>query len=92
MMPLRHAFFLQGATIAASGGFAAIGMSVIQSVPMEDHEVRDTLRRATTPELYVELVLAMGSAGYIVFPLGSEISNPITIFVTMRCAVWWLDD
>src|SRR5262249_49506878 len=25
-----------------------------QSVPMEDYEIRDALRRATTPELYVE--------------------------------------
>ncbi|MEQ7154085.1 AlbA family DNA-binding domain-containing protein [Brevundimonas aurifodinae] len=28
------------------------------SVPMEDYEVRDTMRRATTPELYVEYVFS----------------------------------
>src|SRR5262249_18292856 len=31
-----------------------------QSVPMEDYEIRDALRRATTPELYVELSFATG--------------------------------
>jgi Putative DNA-binding domain len=54
-----------------------------QSVPMEDYEIRDAFRRATTPELYVELAFAMGSIAYIQFPHQSEISNPIGISVTV---------
>jgi hypothetical protein len=55
-----------------------------QSVPMEDYEIRDTLRRATTPELHVELAFAMVSVAHIQFPHQSEISDPITIVVTIK--------
>jgi Putative DNA-binding domain len=55
-----------------------------QSVPMEDYEIRDTLRRATTPELHVEPAFATGSMAHIQFPHQSEISNPITIVVTIK--------
>ncbi len=55
-----------------------------QSVPMEDYEIRDTLRRATTPELYVELAFAMGSIAAITFVPLSEISNPIAVLVTLK--------
>jgi len=48
-----------------------------QSVPMEDYEIRDTLRRAITPELHVELTFATGPIAVIEFPHQSEISNPI---------------
>jgi Putative DNA-binding domain len=54
-----------------------------QSVPMEDYEIRDTLRRATTPELHVELTFATGPVASIVFPHQSELSNPIGIIVTV---------
>jgi hypothetical protein len=54
-----------------------------QSVAMEDYEIRDTLRRATTPELHVGLAFAMGSTAYIEFPHQSELSNPITLVVTV---------
>ena len=36
-----------------------------QSVPMEDYEIRDALRRATTPELHVELSFAAGGIAQI---------------------------
>jgi hypothetical protein len=55
-----------------------------QSIAMEDYEIRDALRRATTPELYVELAFAMGSTVPIQFPHQSEISNPIGIIVNVR--------
>jgi hypothetical protein len=55
-----------------------------QSVPMEDYEIRDTLRRATTPELYVELAFAMGSIQSVYFRPLCEVSNPIAILATVR--------
>jgi hypothetical protein len=55
-----------------------------QSVPMEDYEIRDALRRATTPDLYVELAFAMGTTVPIEFAHESEISKPITLIVTVR--------
>jgi hypothetical protein len=55
-----------------------------QSVPMEDYEIRDTLRRATTPDLYVELAFAMSSVAHIQFAHGAEISNPIGVSVTVK--------
>ena len=55
-----------------------------QSVPMEDYEIRDALRRATTPDLHVELAFAMGSIAHIQFAHGTELSNPISIIVTIK--------
>lgn len=55
-----------------------------QSVPMEDYEIRDALRRATTPELHVELTFGMGPTVPIEFTYESEVSNPITLIVTVR--------
>jgi hypothetical protein len=47
-----------------------------QSVPMEDYQVRDTLRRATTPELYVRLSL---QTAQIEFAFQTEMSKPIIL-------------
>jgi Putative DNA-binding domain len=55
-----------------------------QSVPMEDYEIRDALRRAITAELYVDLSFAMGDTAYIEFAHQSEPSKPISLFVTVR--------
>jgi len=55
-----------------------------QSVPMEDYEIRDALRRATTPELYVELSFAAGETAPVEFAHQSEFSKPITLFVIVR--------
>src|SRR5262245_19307303 len=54
------------------------------SVPMEDYEIRDALRRATTPELYIELSFASGNMAQVEFGYQSELSKPITLIVTMR--------
>jgi Schlafen, AlbA_2 len=55
-----------------------------QSVPMEDYEIRDALRRATTPELYVELSVATGDRAQVEFVYQSERSKPITLSVIVR--------
>jgi Putative DNA-binding domain len=56
-----------------------------QSVPMEDYQVRDTMRRATTPELFVKLSFPLGTVAQIEFlPLSQspdEVSKPITLEV-----------
>jgi len=55
-----------------------------QSVPMEDYEIRDALRRATTPELYIELSFATGERANVEFVDQSERSKPITLSVIVR--------
>ena len=50
---------------------------------MNDLEVRDTMRRATTPELFVTLVLGSGQQTTIEFDRGQEISKPITLRVVI---------
>jgi Schlafen, AlbA_2 len=55
-----------------------------QSVPMEDYEIRDALRRATTPELYIELSFATGDWAQVEFVYQSERSKPITLSVIVR--------
>jgi Putative DNA-binding domain len=54
-----------------------------QSVPMEDYEIRDALRRATTPELYVELSFATGETAQVEF-VQSERAKPITLSGIVR--------
>jgi hypothetical protein len=51
---------------------------------MEDYEIRDALRRATTPELYVELSFATGETAHVEFAHQSEHSKPITLFAIVR--------
>jgi Putative DNA-binding domain len=51
-----------------------------QCVPMEDYEIRDTLRRATTPELFVALSLG-DQPKFVEYAPNTEISNPITLRV-----------
>jgi hypothetical protein len=48
---------------------------------MEDYQVRDTMRRATTPELFVKLSFASGTVAQIEFPPQDEVSKPITLQV-----------
>jgi Putative DNA-binding domain len=55
-----------------------------QSAPMEDYEIRDALRRATTPELYVEVSFATGERANVEFAHQSERSKPITLSVIVR--------
>jgi hypothetical protein len=46
---------------------------------MNDSEVRDTMRRATTPELYVRLALLRGKTAGIEYAHQIEMSKPITL-------------
>jgi hypothetical protein len=48
---------------------------------MNDSEVRDTMRRATTPELFVTLQLGTGQQAMAEFPANEEVSKPITLRV-----------
>jgi hypothetical protein len=48
---------------------------------MEDYEVRDMLRRATTPDLEAELSL---NIGMLRFPHGNEFSEPFFLECTVR--------
>jgi len=50
---------------------------------MEDYEVRDALRRSTTPDLAVELSFAMGPSVPLEFAYQREISKPIVMLVTV---------
>jgi hypothetical protein len=52
-----------------------------QSVPMADYEVRDAMRRATTPELFIRISLPRGDNASIEFAHGSEISKPVILSV-----------
>jgi hypothetical protein len=54
-----------------------------QSVPMEDYEIRDTLRRATTPELHIDLSFESGLVAPVKFDFRKELSEPITVIVTV---------
>lgn len=50
-----------------------------QSVPMEDYEIRDALRRQTTPNLAITLRLPRGDNGQLELVHGQEISKPIAL-------------
>jgi hypothetical protein len=50
-----------------------------QSSPMEDYEIRDTLRRATTPTLQVMLSIGTNSTAKLQFAHQQETSKPITL-------------
>ncbi len=48
-----------------------------QSIAMEDYEIRDVLRRATTPDLFVTLTLVSGDTKVVEYGPNTEISKPI---------------
>ena len=50
-----------------------------QSVPMEDYEVKDTLRRATTPDLYVNISFLKGERARLTYAPNQELSQPVTL-------------
>ena len=50
---------------------------------MNDSEVRDTMRRATTPELYVKLALPRGDNVGVEFAYQSEVSKPIILGIAI---------
>ncbi len=51
----------------------------LQSVPMEDYEVRDVMRRATTPDLCVDLAFASGDTQRIDYASQREMSKPFPL-------------
>jgi hypothetical protein len=55
----------------------------LQSVPMEDYEIKDVMRRATTPDLYVELAFASGDTQIIEYASHQEMSKPFPIIATI---------
>jgi hypothetical protein len=54
-----------------------------RSVPMEDYQVRDTMRRATTPELFIQLAFASGTTFRVDYAPHTEISKPITLLASI---------
>src|SRR3981189_2037209 len=50
---------------------------------MEDYEIRDTLRRATTPELHIDLSFESGLVAPVKFDFRKKLSEPITVIVTV---------
>jgi hypothetical protein len=51
----------------------------LHSVPMEDYEVRDVMRRATTPDLYLKLQLRSGTTQELSFAGGDSKSDPVPL-------------
>jgi hypothetical protein len=54
-----------------------------QSVPMHDYEIRDIMRRSTTPNLDVTLSLPQGNKYRLEFPAHQEILKPVLMGVTI---------
>ncbi len=50
-----------------------------QSVPMYDYEIRDILRRATTPELWIDFTFDNGKEHTVLFDLSTGVSHPIAL-------------
>ena len=48
-----------------------------QSTPMEDYEVKDTLRRATTPDLFVTISFLKGDRARLMYASNHELSQPV---------------
>jgi predicted HTH transcriptional regulator len=55
-----------------------------QSIPMADYEVRDMMRRSTTPDLYVSLSFATGLTTQIQFDARTEVSRPVMLSVRIE--------
>jgi hypothetical protein len=55
----------------------------LQSVPMHDYEIRDILRRSTTPNLHVKLSLPTSNKHLVEFPPHQEWSKPVLLGVTV---------
>ena len=57
--------------------------SELRSIPMYDYEVRDTLRRATTRELWIDFCFDTGKSTIINFAPSSGVSDPIKLFANI---------
>jgi Putative DNA-binding domain len=54
-----------------------------RSIPMYDYEIRDILRRATTPELWIDFNFDTGKSTIINFAPDSDVSEPIKVFANI---------
>ena len=54
-----------------------------QSVPMEDYQVRDLMRRSTTSAPYILLSFTSGMTTKPTFDAGANVSNPVELHVTV---------
>lgn len=54
-----------------------------QSLPMEDYEIRDTLRRATTPALQVTLSIGTNNTARLQLAAQQDVSKPVTLSVLL---------
>ena len=54
-----------------------------QSVPMEDYEIRDALRRATTPDLFVTLSFVDGDRARFDYSPQQEMSDPVRLLAAI---------
>jgi hypothetical protein len=55
-----------------------------RSTAMYDYEIRDVLRRATTPDLWIDLSFPNGKSTTFNFPLQGSASQPIWLNATIR--------
>jgi hypothetical protein len=55
----------------------------LQSVPMHDYEIRDIMRRVTTPDLHVVLTLGGKNTHTVQFPSHIEVSQPFFLDCTV---------
>jgi len=54
-----------------------------QSVPIHDYEIRDIMRRATTPHLYVKFSFENGDRTHFDYKANEEISKPVLLIGTL---------
>jgi hypothetical protein len=55
----------------------------LQSVAMEDYEIKDVMRRATTPHLALILSFARGNSARIDYERNTEMSKPVELVTTI---------
>jgi Putative DNA-binding domain len=55
----------------------------LQSVPMYDYEIRDVMRRSTTPELYLNITLSRGDNASVEFGGSDVFSKPVPLSITI---------
>jgi hypothetical protein len=55
----------------------------LQSVAMHDYEIKDVMRRATTPDLWLDLAFAAGAREQLEFLPNDEVSKPFQLFLNL---------
>jgi hypothetical protein len=51
----------------------------LQSVPMHDYEIKDVMRRSTTPNLYVKFAFTNGERSTLDFPANQDFANEVRL-------------